>query len=248
MRCREQHIQDLEAIEQALRASLPFDIATYLKKMLKESSVHEKAIIASNLINVYQRNQVQAQEPTTIRQQATYYLSTLGTEPAIHFLEQIYQEEPNKWVQRGIMIGLALYSERAEMLEQYMRIIHEDREAATINIRYHLIYYGDQTGDLAGNIDATEIPEQTIGCPEKTVAALFRHLQNAQYKNGWSLDLFTLSVLLERQGLSILHTNTWYLQFIKAFLEKDHPEHGEILLQEKGRLRQIIEGASIGTE
>jgi len=232
--------RDLQTIEHVLQGSLPFDVATYLKKMLKECSLLEKATIATNLIAVYQRNRNQAQEPTTRRQQATYYLSNLRTEPAIRFLEQVCDEEPNKWVQRGIMLGLALYSGRAEMLERYIQIIRNDREAASINIRYHLIYYGDQVGD----INSFDSSEQTISCPEKTVAALFRHLQNVRYKNGWALDVLTLSALLELQGLSILDTHFWYKPFLKAFLDQDHRD--QILLQEKGRLKQFLEGALLG--
>lgn len=127
------------------------------------------------------------------------------------------------------------------MLERYIRIIRNDREAASVNVRYHLIYYGDQLGD----INSFHRSEQTIACPEKTVAALFRHLQNARYKNGWVLDVLTLSALLELQGLSILDTHPWYIPFLKAFLDQDHRD--QILLQEKGRLQKIIEGASIGT-
>jgi hypothetical protein len=210
--------------------------------MLKESSSHEKAMIATNLIMVYQRNRNKAHEPTTRRQQATYYLSNLRTEPAIRFLEQVCDEEPNKWVQRGVMLGLALYSGKAEMLERYIRIIRKDREAASINIRYHLIYYGDQVGD----IDSFDTSEQTITCSEKTVAALFRHLQNARYKNGWALDVLTLSALLELQGLSIMYTHTWYMPFLKAFLDQDHRD--QTLVQEKVLLKQFLEGALLGKQ
>ena len=126
------------------------------------------------------------------------------------------------------------------MLERYIQIIRNDREAASINIRYHLIYYGDQVGD----INSFDSSEQTISCPEKTVAALFRHLQNVRYKNGWALDVLTLSALLELQGLSILDTHSWYKPFLKAFLDQDHRD--QILLQEKGRLKQFLEGALRG--
>jgi transcriptional regulator with XRE-family HTH domain len=235
---------DLEAVERVLRTSLPFDIATYLKKMLRESSPHEKSIIAANLISAYQQNQMQAQESTTIRQQATYYLSNLRIESAIRFLEGICQEEPNKWVQRGIILGLALYAGKAEMLEQYIQTIREDAQAATINTNYHLIYYGDQPG----NLEALDAPEQTIIHSEKTVAALFRHLQNERYRNGWALDLFTLSTLIELRGPPILSAHTWYLPFLKQFLETNHSDQGAALLQEKERLKNLIEGDYIGQQ
>lgn len=246
------HQDKLEVIEQVLRASLSFDIATFLKKMLRESSSHEKAVIAANLTNVYMRNQKQTQEQTTIRQHATYYLSNLRTELAAHFLEQICQEESDRWVQRGIMLGLALYFGRADILERYMHTIRNDIQAAAVNTRYHLIYYGDQVGDL----DTLDTPEQAIARSEKTVAALFRHLQYERYKNGWALDLFTLSALLEAQGSSILHTHAWYLPFLTTFLEREHSaEYGVILLQEKERLQRLIErleppleGVPLGTK
>ena len=233
--------QVLETIEQALAASLPFDIATFLKKMLKECASYEKDLIVANLITVYQRNRKQEKQPTTIRQQASYFLTNLATEQAVCFLEEVYQEEPNKWVQRGIMVGLALYARRAGMLERYLRIVQQDREASAINIGYHLIYYGDYAGDL----DSLDPFEQTITCSEKTVAALIHHLENERYRDGWALNLLTLTTLLELQGISILQTQTWYLPFLQAFLSGDDHQ-GEILLAEKERLQQLIEGASIG--
>lgn len=233
--------QVLETIEEALAASLPFDIATFLKKMLKESASYEKDLIVTNLITVYQRNQRQEKRPTTIRQQASYFLTNLATEQAVRFLEEVYREEPNKWVQRGIMVGLALYAAQAEMLERYLRIVQQDREAAAINVGYHLIYYGDYAGDL----DSLDPFRQTITSSEKTVAALFRHLENEHYKDGWALNLLTLSALLELQGVSILQTQAWYLPFLQAFLGRDD-HRGAILLTEIERLQQLIEGASLG--
>lgn len=234
--------QALETIEEALATSLPFDIATFLKKMLKESASYEKDLIVANLITVYQRNRRQEKRPTTIRQQASYFLTNLATEQAVRFLEKVYQEEPNKWVQRGIMVGLALYASRAEMLERYLQIVQQDREAAAINVGYHLIYYGDYAGDL----DSFDPFEQTITCSEKTVAALIRHLQNERYRDGWALNLLTLSALLELQGVAILEAQTWYLPFLQSFLYGNY--EGEALLAQKERLRQLIEGASIGKQ
>ena len=100
------------------------------------------------------------------------------------------------------------------------------------------------TKTQVGDINSFDSSEQTISCPEKTVAALFRHLQNVRYKNGWALDVLTLSALLELQGLSILDTHSWYKPFLKAFLDQDHRD--QILLQEKGRLKQFLEGALLG--
>src|SRR5262249_22308167 len=143
------------------------------------------------------------------------------------------------------------YFGRVTMLETYMSIVRENAGAAAINTMYHLIYYGDQTGN---SVEVLDSAEQTISRSEKTVAALFRHLQHDRYQNGWALDLFTLRALLERQGPSILLTHAWYVPFLKAFLEQEHREQGAILLQEKERLchfiqqREPIEGAFLGKE
>jgi hypothetical protein len=63
----------------------------------------------------------------------------------------------------------------------------------------------------------------------------------------WALNLLTLSALLELQGVSILQTQTWYLSFLQAFLGRDDHQ-GEVLLAEKERLQQLIEGVSIGRQ
>jgi transcriptional regulator with XRE-family HTH domain len=229
------HGRDLEAIERVLQTSLPFDVALFLKDILKESGSYEKSLVTGNLINVYQRHRTDDQRSITIRQQASHYLTSLGIEPAIRFLEQICGEEPNKWVQRGIMVGLALYSSRAPMLENYIRIIREDQEAAAINLSYHLIYYSDQEQ----RVDAAL---QRVDQCDNTVKALFRHLREDRYKNGWSLDILTLSTLLERRGMSILQAQTWQIPFLKNFLRKDHSELGDIFQQEKDRLQRLLEG------
>ena len=70
--------QVLETIEQALAASLPLDIVTFLKKMLKESTPYEKDVIVANLTTVYQQNRKKEKQPTTIRQQASYFLTNLS--------------------------------------------------------------------------------------------------------------------------------------------------------------------------
>ncbi len=227
--------QKLEAIEGVFQASLPFDVALFLKDLLFECAPYEKSLIATNLMNLYLRHRADDERATTIRQQASHYLTTLGTETAIRFLEEVGSEETNKWVQRGIMVGLALYSGRAEMLERYIHIIRQDQEAAAINLSYHLIYYGDQDQRL-------NVPLQPVGECGKTIHALFRHLRDRRYQNGWALDILTLSALLEQRGVSILQA--WQVSFLKGFLQRDHSELGEIFQQEKDRLHRLLGGAA----
>lgn len=237
MRYREQHNFTLEAIEQVLQENLPFDVAVFLKEMLraKDISFYERDLVTLNLLNVFQRNRANVPRSISIRQHASYYLTSLGTAQAMAFLEQALEEEPNKWVQRGIMVGLTLYCGRTDMLERYITIIREDREAAAINLGFHLIYYGDQTQN-------TDYYVQTTERCDKTVAAIFRHLQDEGYKNGWTLDLFTLCSLLEQRDVSILDTDHSWLPILKEFISQEHRDQCDMFHEEKERLKQILEG------
>jgi hypothetical protein len=104
----------------------------------KDVPPSEKDVIVDNLLKVYQNLKEDDLRSVTIRQHASHYLTLLKTKQAIQFLEKAWMQEPNKWIQRGMMVGLALYCERPDILEQYIQIIRDDNEAASINLGYHL--------------------------------------------------------------------------------------------------------------
>jgi hypothetical protein len=242
LRSKEQNTYATASIDVVLQEVLPFEVVAFLKEMLdsKEVSPNEKGLIVGNLIQVYQSNKEDDLRSATLRQQASHYLAHLGTTRAIQFLEQNYTQEGNKWVQRGMMVGLALYCDKADILEQYITIIRENPEAASINLGYHLVYYGDQAQEL-GYYDQ--------GCErcDGTIRSLFRHLKNERHKNSWILDILTLSTLLEKRGKGILVSHEQQYSFLRDFLEKDFPELGHTFQQEKTRLREILRGAGIWT-
>jgi hypothetical protein len=122
------------------------------------------------------------------------------------------------------------------MLDQYIQIVREDSEAASINIGYHLVYYGDMPQPHASTSYASYQVERC----EKTVKALFRHLQDDRYRNGWSLDLLTLSTLIRMKGISILQASSWYLPFLRTFLHQDLQGLGELFLQEKSAMQHLL--------
>lgn len=236
---RSQETQVVVNIEQAFQMNHPFEIASFLRELLKDATFYEKGCITENLIQVYERNKISTHSGwrmTVVRQHASHYLTSLSTEQAIQFLEGTWKSEPDKWVQRSILIGLALYSGRVRMLDQYIQMIREDSEAASINIGYHLVYYGDMAQPHASTSYASYQVDQC----EKTVKALFRHLQDDHYRNGWSLDLLTLLTLIEMKGTSILQASSWYLPFLKGFLQQDHHEMVEVFLQEKNAMKHLL--------
>lgn len=227
--------QSLDAIGHVLQEFLPFEVATFLKQMLEAKDIRpaEKDVIVDNLLRVYQHYSGDDLQSLTVRQHASHYLALVRTRRAIQFLEQAWKQEPNKWVQRGIMVGLALYAEKADVLEQYIKIIQNDAEAASINLGYHLVYYGDQAPE-SGYYD------QGGSRCDGTLRAIFRHLKNERHKNSWILDIVTLSMLLEQRGRSILSPYEEEIAFLEEFFKKDHREHSNLLQQEKERLAKTI--------
>ena len=71
--------------------------------------------------------------------------------------------------------------------------------------------------------------------------ALFRRLRDEQHSNDWTLDLLTLSTLLETRGIAVLSSHEWQLPFLKEFISKDHQEQSDIFQQERKRLEKILE-------
>lgn len=229
--------QDTEYASVALQDLIPVEVATFLKDMLnpKNLSHHDRTAITENMIKTYQDNSNQDKRAVIIRDHSGYYLACLGTRKAIAFLEKHYKRERNKLVQRGMMVGLSLFSDRLDFLERYIEVLRKDPEAASINIGYHLVYYGDQS---------LEEGYQDRGgkkC-DGTVRAIFRHLKSEHYKNGWSLDLLTLRTLLEHKnrGITILQAREEYLPFLKEFLQTQRENQPKIFDEEKNFLNELL--------
>jgi hypothetical protein len=226
---------DLDYVSRVLQELIPMEVSAFLKIMLcaKDLNKYNKEKMVKCLIMIYQQNETKDEKAAMIRQYASYYLTVLGTQTGIQFLEHICQQEVNKLVQRGIMVGLALNCNRVDILEQYINVVNTDPEAASINIGYHLVHYGDQALE-EGYYDKGG--ENCAG----TVRAIFNHLRSESYKNYWVLDLLTLRMLLEKRGNTVLHTDGEYLPFLQAFLSTAHKEQGKVFQQERKRLQKTI--------
>jgi hypothetical protein len=190
------------------------------------------------LIAAYRQNALGDRRSATVRENASHYLAFLGTPEAIVFLERAYEAEPDKWVQRGMMVGLALLCKRNNILDRYIDLLHHDPEAASINIGYHLVYYGDQAPE-DGYYD-----RGGQRC-EGTLRSIFRRLKSDYYRSGWVLDLLTLRTLLEQRGVTILNADKHYRPFLAAFLSSDYQKQQKngVFVREARRLQEILEGA-----
>ncbi len=108
---------DYESTKEAIRRLIPFEIAKFLKDMLdNNSSKNDKKIIMSNLQKVYQNCGGLEKLNLILRQHASYYLAFLKTEGATNFLLEEYNNEKNKWVQRSMMVGLANFCKRTDIM------------------------------------------------------------------------------------------------------------------------------------
>lgn len=229
--------QSGEAIACVLREHFSLEVAVFLKHMLraKAFSRSHRDIVIKNLIIAYQQNCGDDLSSVIIRNNTSYYAAFLGGLYAIQFLEQAYRQEPNKWVQRSMMVGLALFCDREDILEQYIDVLLTDVEAASINIGYHLVYYGDQP------LEEGYFDRGGQKC-DGTVESIFGRLKDENYRKAWVLDLFTLRTLLEQRGVSVLlRKHKLDIAFLEEFLSKKHEEQGNIFHQEKKRLLELLE-------
>lgn len=224
-----------EKIITILQEFIPVDIAAFLKAMLKSFDCYkyDSEIIVDNLIRVTNNSTGNDYRSTVARENASHFLAYLGTPKAIQFLEKSYLNEPNKWVQRGMMVGLALLCKKESMLDCYINMIYKDPEAALINLGYHLVYYGDQAAE-EGYYD-----QGGAKC-DGTLRAIFRHLNNERYQSGWALDLLTLRLLIKERGVSILDINEQYKEIITSFINREHLGRCEAFYQERELLRQAF--------
>jgi hypothetical protein len=159
---------------------------------------------------------------------------------SIEFLKNSYESEPDKWVKRGMMVGLGIICGKEDIIEKYISMLYTDPEAASINIGYNLAYYGDQP------LQEGYLDQGNKEC-EGMVRATFRHLRSKKYTAGWVLDLLTLRTLLQdkRRGLSILNANEDYIPFLREFLSNDYRDLGTAFHQEKQLLQDFLASASV---
>lgn len=221
----------------ALRELIPVEVATFLKEILSDKDLKrpKREAIVENLIRAYQKSSGSDPDNITVRQHACYYLAYLATSKSIQFLENSYPQEPNQWVQRGMMVGMFLNCGRTDMLDRYLEILHADPRAVSINTGYHLVYYGDQPLE--------EGYEDRGGARcTGTLRALFRHLRSPQYRAGWALDLFTLRTLIQTRPADLLEAVPGELAFLTGFLAMAHPEQGRSFEREKLLLEQELKG------
>lgn len=236
---------DEEKAKQILEVSTPVETATFLRGMLKCPNISQEDAdsITANLISVYEESEMDDVTHEIVREHSAYYLTCIGTESAITFVEDMYPHEPSSVVKRGILVGLATNAGKKEKLEHYIKIMSNDPYEQEINLSYNMAYYGDKP--------LIEIHECNDNYDFKhTLTAIFNHLNSESQKIHWVLDLFTLACIIRKRGTIISSINDENLQILERVLKQSYPELGEIFSEQQQELINIlqqVEGFNLST-
>ena len=172
---------------------IPVEVATHIKNLLDALNSSQKFKVTEILSQtVVSKTGDESLSNVMVRDHSMYYIARLRTEEGIKFLLNSLNKEKNKLVQRGIIMGLVLFCNQKWGLDYYIKHLEKDKEARSINMGYHLLYYGDQSYEQ-GYEDAGGIK-----C-DGTYKAILRHLHSQQHKNGWPLDIFTFRDILQHK-------------------------------------------------
>ncbi len=172
-------------------------IIYFLREMLAESSndsQEQTAICHSmqTLLKTYADQSTTAAE--TIRQHIGNLLPSVANSAAEHFLTRFLKKEPSKFVQRGIVIGLALQRNRIDLLDEYVRQLEWDVDARALQIGYSRIYHGDQEWSGEWKDDGTSEVQNVVAAQvDRLISKTNQHLSMRL----WTLTALTLRTLLE---------------------------------------------------
>ncbi len=229
---------DYESTKDAIKRLIPFEIAKFLKDMLdNNSSKNDKERITNNLQEIYQNCGGVEKLNLILRQHASYYLAFLKTRDATNFLLEGYDKEKNKWVKRSMIVGLANFCNRSDIMKKYIKMLYEDKETSKINLAFHLVYYGDLPLEKMFGSKEAEVKDCS-----RTIRAIIGHLKNKKYKNSWVLDMFTLNNLLQfNSGRKSIFDNNEHIKILKIFLQKKRNlKNNELLLREIKLIKGIL--------
>lgn len=207
-----------------LKIHIPSNIERFLKYGLKSLDIQEIELIADSLELIYQKLEIESDKDKNKlnimgRQQAAHYLSILlpYLPPLIskrveQFLLSLLKKEKNKFITRGIRVGLFRHANRRDVLKEYLDLLELDREEQLVNCGYYLMYYGDQS---SGYLD-----EGYVYC-ENTIKNILRHLLSRDHKIGWPLDLITLRqcIVQHKQRRALLISHGYLDRILSAMIE-----------------------------
>lgn len=236
-------LTDLSRTCLALQQFIRPGVADFLTSMLqaRNLNVGKKRRLFYHLRDAYLAHPDDDWHSLSIRSQSSHNLAKLGLLEANTFLRTVYHSEKDKWVKRGIAVGLALFANDGSIINKYVEELYSDPEHVSVNLGYNLIYYGDHAFDYDYHDDGD--PHCT-----KTVIALIGHLTSQQYHLMWILEMYTLRCILEDQRRLHLaaQVSRTHWQKLLAFLSYEQTGFDERARDEKAKLATALSAADIG--
>lgn len=175
------------------------EVSEFLKEYLVQAEPRAKERIASIGITTYRLcaddprlDPVDRARARLAREQLGYYLAALSLPQVRSFFLSELHTEPDAWLRRGIVIGLAIGGDTA-LLDQYVDLLAAERDAGgdpvenSVNNGFNLTFFGDQPLDVLH-------PDRDQGGPRcrKTITTLVYQLQTETDRGSWRLDLYSL--------------------------------------------------------
>jgi hypothetical protein len=182
------------------------EISEFLKEAIERLNAHPRDVNKAAKVLVEAITRAEAGDPRLspasayatlgrrrlMLEQLCYYLGNIESGSAQTFLMERMEREPDDWVKRGIVVGLA-FGGQDKPQKRYIAELRAERlsGAATpmnnVNIGFHLSFFGDQPYD-------PEYPDRDMGFEEcgKTVDRLVYQLGTNTNRPNWQIDLYTL--------------------------------------------------------
>ena len=224
-------LSSVETTQLTLSELIAPEISTLLRDYFETCNEDNRDKLAKNLMDAYLQNSGNDFSSLLIRQHAGYNLARTATKKAESFLERMSTFETNKWVQRGMLVGLITFLMRKDILEYYMDILNSDPEAASVNTGYYLVYCGDQ------NLEDSYRDLGNLKCGN-TIRMLVARLSDNYFNRSLPIELFTLRDLIRTRGLNSLSEDQKIL--VENFLLSHRDEQPKSFERERQLLLAIF--------
>ncbi|MDA0633317.1 trypsin-like peptidase domain-containing protein [Nonomuraea sp. MCN248] len=195
---------DATAAATAFRRFISAEVSEFVKEYLDRANVNSRILarVCDVCIDAYLANRADDARARVARQQLAYYLGNLRSARVVQFLEEALLNEPDLWIQRGIILGLA-FGGTARPLEEYVDRLRDNRVTGRnsaendVNLGYTLTFFGDQPTDHLH----PEVDQGLENC-EGTIRRITYLVGTETDQECWRLDLLTLVELWRHRPVS----------------------------------------------
>ncbi|MFC4013561.1 NACHT domain-containing protein [Nonomuraea purpurea] len=201
---------DAVATTAAFRRFISAEVSEFVKEYLERANANSRILtrVCDVCFDAFQANgdvggdSADAARARVARQQLAYYLGNLRSARIVQFLRQTLLNEPDLWIQRGIILGLA-FGGTAQPLAEYVDRLRANRATGRnvaendVNLGYTLTFFGDQPTDHFH----PEVDQGLENC-EGTIRRITYLVGTETDQECWRLDLFTLVELWQHRPVS----------------------------------------------